>query len=343
MTNSYPCPKAATLKEDHKDRHAKLPHFEEQQRLILKLLNDLNAPIAFLQECRLRGQPTISIPPPQSTPNFKPRGYTLLTGDADDRGVGGCGIAIRSDLARSITRFGSEGNRLAWAMLRDGTSSVWLISAHSPTESATEAEKEDFYDKFFTLICSLPSSHLKIIGINANCQLAANLSLLAICRWFHPGTETSNNGSQLIDVAEELGLYLATTVKKTPWKNKFTWYGSTKLSDEEKRARKISKNKKHKIQINQDFLQIIESEYKWPLNNLIEKWADFCARIDDHAKQELSQSSYQTATASLNLTADRNQDEVSLISIKLLVQLLHKRMHCLKLSQLTGSTQSKKI
>uniref|UniRef100_A0A914UQU2 Uncharacterized protein n=1 Tax=Plectus sambesii TaxID=2011161 RepID=A0A914UQU2_9BILA len=86
--------------------------------------------------------------------------------------------------------------------------------------------------------------------------------------------------------------------------------------------------------INQDFHQIIESKYKWPLHNFIEKWAEFCARILDHVKEELTESSYQTATGGLELTADRNQDGVSLISIKLLVQLLHKRMHRLKLCQL---------
>ena len=44
---------------------------------------------------------------------------------------------------------------------------------------------------------------------------------------------------------------------------------------------------------------MIESDYKWPLNNFIEKWANFCAKMCDDTKVELSEVNYKASLGEL--------------------------------------------
>ncbi|KAK6764485.1 hypothetical protein RB195_024708 [Necator americanus] len=65
----------------------------------------LHAPFAALQETRIRDRPFISI-----------GNYTIYCGDADERKVGGCAVAVRNDYNNLVEEFGSTSSRCAFSI-----------------------------------------------------------------------------------------------------------------------------------------------------------------------------------------------------------------------------------
>lgn len=66
-----------------------------QQSALSRLLSYFHAPFAALQETRLKDRPVINVGE-----------YAIYCGNADDRRVGGCAIAVRKDFNGMIEEFG---------------------------------------------------------------------------------------------------------------------------------------------------------------------------------------------------------------------------------------------
>ncbi|KAK6736465.1 hypothetical protein RB195_019259 [Necator americanus] len=74
--------------------------------------------------------------------------YTVHSGDADERKVGGCAIAVRNDYNSLVEEFGSTSSRCAFVRLRDRRRlKLWIVSAHPPTETTDDHNKHAFYDE----------------------------------------------------------------------------------------------------------------------------------------------------------------------------------------------------
>ncbi|MFH4984755.1 hypothetical protein AB6A40_011464, partial [Gnathostoma spinigerum] len=211
----------------------------QQQHQLCLTLNSLNAPIACLQETRLRDLPVIDIPAPLRTGNGSPKGYRVYTGNADPDGTGGCGIAARMDLAASVTETGLVGKRITWARLsKCGMRKVWTVSAHAPTEDATDAEKDAFYDNLLSVYRQFKSGYYVIVGIDGNTQSGKEEVSTALGRWYVPARETTANGRRLLDFCEERGVALASTLRRNRRKQRITWKVSANIGLEEKVRRK---------------------------------------------------------------------------------------------------------
>ncbi|KAK6762432.1 hypothetical protein RB195_023232 [Necator americanus] len=65
-----------------------------------RLLRDLSVPFGALQETRMRDRPVISI-----------ENYTIYRGDADEKKIGGCEVAVRNDCNNLVEEFGSTSSR----------------------------------------------------------------------------------------------------------------------------------------------------------------------------------------------------------------------------------------
>ncbi|VDK49001.1 unnamed protein product [Anisakis simplex] len=92
-------------------------------------------------------EPRYELPAPAKAGEQSTKSYHAFSGNVDTDGAGGCGVAVRSDSVNSLTEFGSVGKRLAWVKIKNyGIKTVWTISAHGPTEGATDHEKDSFYE-----------------------------------------------------------------------------------------------------------------------------------------------------------------------------------------------------
>ncbi|KAK6729438.1 hypothetical protein RB195_006472 [Necator americanus] len=91
----------------------------------------MHAPIAALQETRIRDRPTIS------TDN-----HTIHSGDADERKVEGCALTARSNNNNVVEKYRPKLSRCAFVRLRNHRRlKLWVVSAHAPSETAENHNK----------------------------------------------------------------------------------------------------------------------------------------------------------------------------------------------------------
>ncbi|KAK6727072.1 hypothetical protein RB195_005021 [Necator americanus] len=109
-------------------------------------------PFAGLQETRIRDRPVI----------------TICRGDAGEKKVAGCAIAVRNAYNNLVEEFGSTSYRWAFARLRDRK--LWIASPYTPAESAA-ATKGVFYEEVNALMSKIPSQRVVIAGNDENAKI----------------------------------------------------------------------------------------------------------------------------------------------------------------------------
>ncbi|KAK6749812.1 hypothetical protein RB195_002053 [Necator americanus] len=153
---------------------------ELQQADLSRLLRYLCVPFAALQETRMRDRPVIGI-----------ENYTIYCGDADEKKVGGCAIAVRNDYKNLVEEFGSTSSRCAFLRLRDrGGRKLWIVSAHAPTETAEDNSKDAFYDELNALMSKIPSQQVVIVGIDANAKMGLEQQSDVLGKWYYAAERT---------------------------------------------------------------------------------------------------------------------------------------------------------
>ncbi|KAK6737021.1 hypothetical protein RB195_019611 [Necator americanus] len=202
---------------------------ELQQAALSRLLRYLCVPFAALQETRMRDRPVVSI-----------ENYTIYCGDADENKVGGCAIAVRNDYKNLVEEFGSTSSRCAFLRLRDRRGrKLWIVIAHAPTKTAEDNSKDAFYDELNALMSKIPSQQVVIVGIDANAKMGLEQQSDVLGKWYYAAERTSDNSDRLVDLCEQTGLIIASTFKRNHRRHQLTWQGSTLLTPEEQRKRKM--------------------------------------------------------------------------------------------------------
>ncbi|KAK6727327.1 hypothetical protein RB195_005179 [Necator americanus] len=181
---------------------------ELQQVALSRLLRYLCVPFAALQETRMRDRPVISF-----------ENYTIYCSDADENQVGGCAIAVRNDYKNLVEEFGSTSSRCAFLRLWDRRGhKLWIVNAHLRKPLRT------------TVV---------IVGIDANAKMGLEQQSYVLGKWYYAAERTSDNGDRLVDLCEQTGLIIAFTFKRNHRRHQLTWQGSTLLTPEEQRKRKM--------------------------------------------------------------------------------------------------------
>ncbi|KAK6763982.1 hypothetical protein RB195_024351 [Necator americanus] len=202
---------------------------ELQQAALSRLLRYLCVPFAALQETRMRDRPVISI-----------ENCTIYCGDADENKVGGCAIAVRNDYKNLVEEFGSTSSRCAFLRLRYRRGrKLWIVSAHASTETAEDNSKDAFYDELNALMSKIPSQQVVIVGIDANAKMVLEQQSDVLGKWYYAAERTSDNGDRLVDLCEQTGLIIASMFERNHRCHQLTRQGSTFLTPEEHRKRKM--------------------------------------------------------------------------------------------------------
>ncbi|KAK6756466.1 hypothetical protein RB195_014715 [Necator americanus] len=104
-----------------------------------------------------------------------------------------------------------------------GGRKLWIVSAHAPTETAEDNSKDAFYDELNALMSKIPSQQQSdVLG-----------------KWYYAAERTSDNGDRLVDLCEQTGHIIASTFKRNHRRQQLTWQGSTLLTPEDQRRRKM--------------------------------------------------------------------------------------------------------
>ncbi|KAK6762429.1 hypothetical protein RB195_023230 [Necator americanus] len=84
----------------------------------------------------------------------------------------------------------------------------------------------------------MPSQKAVFVGIDANAKAGPEQQSDVLGRWFYP-METSDNGNRLIDLCEQTNLIIASSFKNNHRRHQLTWQGTTPLTPEQQRKRKM--------------------------------------------------------------------------------------------------------
>ncbi|KAK6742608.1 hypothetical protein RB195_010082 [Necator americanus] len=173
-------------------------------------------------------------------PVFSIENYTVYCGDADENEVSDCAIAVMNDYKNLVEEFGSTSSRCAFLRLRDRRGrKLWIVNANASTETTKDNTKDAFYDELNALMFKIPSQQLVIVGIDANAKMGLEQKSDALGKWHYPAERTSHNGDRLVDSCEQTGLIIASTFKRNHRRRQLTWQGSTLLTSEKLRKRKM--------------------------------------------------------------------------------------------------------
>ncbi|KAK6763727.1 hypothetical protein RB195_024164 [Necator americanus] len=143
----------------------------------------------------------------------------LCYGDADENKVGGCAIAVRNDCKNLVEEFGSTSSRCAFARLRDRRRrKLWIVSAHAPTETAEDNNKDSFYDELNALMSKIPSQQVVIVGIDENAKMGLEQQSDMLGKWYYPAESTSDNEESSTPSAHVAGVNPLTPEEQRRWK-----------------------------------------------------------------------------------------------------------------------------
>ncbi|KAK6732089.1 hypothetical protein RB195_016455 [Necator americanus] len=129
--------------------------------------------------------------------------YTTYSGDADENKVGGCAIAARNNYNNLVEEFGGR--------------KLWIVCAHALPETTEDDSKAAFYDEAHALMPKIPSQQV-VIDANAKMRLEQQSDVLR--KWYYPA-ERKNRKT------------------RNHRRHQLTWQGSTLLTPEEQRKRKM--------------------------------------------------------------------------------------------------------
>ncbi|KAK6727328.1 hypothetical protein RB195_005179 [Necator americanus] len=92
----------------------------------------------------------------------------------------------------------------------------------------------------YTIYCSdADENQVVIVGIDANAKMGLEQQSYVLGKWYYAAERTSDNGDRLVDLCEQTGLIIAFTFKRNHRRHQLTWQGSTLLTPEEQRKRKM--------------------------------------------------------------------------------------------------------
>ncbi|KAK6740816.1 hypothetical protein RB195_008967 [Necator americanus] len=85
----------------------------------------------------------------------------------------------------------------------------------------------------------IPSEQVVIVEIDANAKMGLEQQSVVLGKWYYAAKRTSDNGDRLVDLCEQTGLIIASTFNRNHRRHQLTWQGSTLLTPEEQRRRKM--------------------------------------------------------------------------------------------------------
>ena len=180
--------------------------------------NDIGLDIVGIQEHRL-----ITTSPTDELWSDD-RNWVLIYSSATDQRQGGVGVAMTKHIHRCLQSINSISKRILTATFH-GNPQLTVTIVYAPTESATDTEKEDFYNSLSEHLETVKKHdiHLIIGDFNARIGKDSHLSQPGVIGPHCYYEETNNNGERLTNLCQEFQLRPAQTRFPQPRSRLWTW------------------------------------------------------------------------------------------------------------------------
>ena len=131
----------------------------------------------------------------------KPK-YILVYSGADKQGEQGVGFMIKKSLKNSILEFEPTNARTCKVRMKGKFYNTTVINAYAPTESATEEQKEQFYEDLNRCCDQIPKHDAPLMLGDFNAKIGKEQANQSVAGQHTIHEETSENGLILCQFAE---------------------------------------------------------------------------------------------------------------------------------------------
>ena len=180
--------------------------------------NDVNLDIVGIQEHRL----ITSSPTDELWSDDK--NWVVIYSSATDQRYGGVGLAMTKHIHRYLQSVQSINQRILTVTFH-GNPRVTVTVVYAPTESASDAHKDEFYDSLKEHLEAVKKHdiHLLIGDFNARIGKDSHLSNPVVIGPHCYHEETNTNGERLVSLCEEFQLRPAQARFPQPSSRLWTW------------------------------------------------------------------------------------------------------------------------
>ncbi|CAG4952071.1 unnamed protein product [Parnassius apollo] len=169
-------------------------------------LKKYNLDLIALQEIRWQGTGTIDKDE-----------YTLHYSCADIQGHRGTGFIITKKLRSCVLGFEAVNDRLCKIRIKGKLYNTTYVCAYSPTEDASDEDKEKFYEELHTLCSKVPKYDALCVLGDFNAKVGKENIYADVTGKHSLHEDTSDNGELLCNFAVANNLFICGT--KFPHKN----------------------------------------------------------------------------------------------------------------------------
>uniref|UniRef100_A0A914X6S7 Reverse transcriptase domain-containing protein n=1 Tax=Plectus sambesii TaxID=2011161 RepID=A0A914X6S7_9BILA len=191
-------------------------HHIGQKEIIAMELSKCKISIAAVSELRLTGSGTLTIPPPTIDKT------TMLFYSGGKKQEAGIGFMVDRQAARSVIAFQPISDHLA-VLTINGTVKTHILSTYAPTETSSDAAKDDFYSQLQHTLDMIPQTELIILAGDFNSHTGADrIGWEETLGRFGHG-KINDNGLRLLSFAALNNLVVDNSHFQHPRKHQLTW------------------------------------------------------------------------------------------------------------------------
>ena len=153
----------------------------------------------------------------------------LWSGPTDGSGLHGVALAIPKRLRSTLLSWKPINSRLLTSRFNHRHGKLTVIVAYAPTELATEAEKDLFYDQLQSLIDAIPPHDITIVLTVANASLSRptpDEDLPSVTGPVFIDAITNDNGQRLLQLCMQSDLSVMDTWFPRKNIHHWTWYSN---------------------------------------------------------------------------------------------------------------------
>ena len=200
-----------------------------QQVALAKTMESLAIDVCCLSETRMQDPTVVTL---LTSPDIK-TSFNLRTSGSNSRALAGVGIALSRRAEQSLKSWIPISDRLCAVRLMTASKvharnltprCLFIISAYAPTDCASDAVKDSFYNDLRLLIDKANSNDIIIVAGDMNAQVGLlNTSEKGLGGTFALEADRSDNGNRLLQLCAQSRLYLSSTNFRRTAQRCATW------------------------------------------------------------------------------------------------------------------------
>lgn len=149
--------------------------------------------------------------------------FSVLYAGEEKQGSNGTAFMINSKFRDKILEFRKINGRISYLRINNKIANISMINVYAPTEAALPEEKDIFYETLGETCEKIPKHDTLIVLGDFNAKIGKEYYLRNVAGRETIHETTTDNGTRLSNLAEEIDLFIVSTKFRHKREHKITW------------------------------------------------------------------------------------------------------------------------